>query len=154
MADTYLYELVLPKKKRASDEKYSAAITRRTVPRLCYQYYEVRKETCLKRTWNQMEDLSIMDSDGGIDPKKKRRDTYESSNEEPNNENDGHLSGYQSDCSEIVTASHRCVGRYLSPNGIELDLRIHSSITVQIFLGLQCQTLQFFDLQFVKFQFF
>lgn len=58
-----------------------------------------------------MEDLSIMDSDGGIDPKKKRRDTYESSNEEPNNENDGHLSGYQSDCSEIVTASHRSRGK-------------------------------------------
>ena len=67
----------------------------------------VRKETCLKRTWNQMEDLNIMDTDGDLDPKKKRRDSHESSNEEPNNENNGHLSGYESDCSEIVTASYR-----------------------------------------------
>ncbi|XP_044591533.1 uncharacterized protein DDB_G0271670-like [Cotesia glomerata] len=66
----------------------------------------VRKKTCFKRTWNQMEDLSIINSDGDLNPTKKRRNTYESSNEEPNNENDEEMSGYQSDCSEIVAASH------------------------------------------------
>ncbi|CAH2109235.1 unnamed protein product [Euphydryas editha] len=53
------------------------------------------------------QDLSIIDSDGDLNPKKKQRDTYESSNEEPNNKNDEEMSGYQSDCSEIVAASHR-----------------------------------------------
>ncbi|CAD6210408.1 GSCOCT00014256001.2-RA-CDS [Cotesia congregata] len=67
----------------------------------------VRKKTCFKRMWNQMEDLSIIDSDNGLNSKKKRRDTYESPNEEPNNKNDEEMSGYQSNCSEIVTASHR-----------------------------------------------
>lgn len=62
---------------------------------------------CLKRTRIKLEELSLQDTDGSPDVKKKRReldDTHESSNEEPNYDNTKDLSGYESDCSEIVAA--------------------------------------------------
>nr|ACE75399.1 hypothetical protein GIP_L8_0130 [Glyptapanteles indiensis] len=68
-----------------------------------------RQKTCLKRTRIKIEELSLQDTDGSPDVKKERReldDTHESCNEEPNYDDDEDLSGYESDCSEIVAASN------------------------------------------------
>lgn len=68
----------------------------------------VNEMSFLKRMWYKVKNLSIQGTYAEPVPEKERReceDIHVSSNEDPNSDNNQDLSGYQSDCSEIVTTS-------------------------------------------------